>query len=247
MQLDLNTSNLLEEIQGEPRVSSMVIAENIGVKHESVRDIISKYKIQFNEFGKISTTDFKSVDGKMSKTVFMLNENQSSFLFTLMRNNEIVVRFKVSLIKAFDYMKKELQNKKLPFDLNDPVSVLGYAQNIAIENKELKQREIENKPLVSFAKSVEASINSVLIREWVKTVSKHEGVNIGQNRAFMWLRYNKYLMNNNEPYQRYLDNGYFEYIPRTVASTKGTHEVFTTKITGKGQIALAEKIVKDFK
>jgi len=49
-------------------------------------------------------------------------------------------------------------------------------------------------------------------------------------------------MKSNEPYQRYIDNGYFEVIIRTINTPKGVREKRTTKITGKGQVALAKKI-----
>ena len=51
----------------------------------------------------------------------------------------------------------------------------------------------------------------------------------------------------NVPMQRYIDRGYFEVTTQTFAGSTGTHQKFTTKITGKGQIALAGKIVEYFK
>lgn len=51
----------------------------------------------------------------------------------------------------------------------------------------------------------------------------------------------------NVPYQKYIDNGYFEVSTSTFASSSGAHQRFTSKITGKGQISLAKKIVEAFK
>ena len=87
---------------------------------------------------------------------------------------------------------------------------------------------------------------------FAKTLSEENGVKIGQNRLFEWLRKNGYLMDvpgerYNTPYQKYIDNGYFEVATLTFAGTTGTHQKFTTKITGKGQISLAQKIVDAFR
>ncbi|WP_456391198.1 phage antirepressor KilAC domain-containing protein [Hydrogenimonas sp.] len=49
------------------------------------------------------------------------------------------------------------------------------------------------------------------------------------------------------PYQKYIDNGWFEVTTQTFAGSTGAHQKFTTKITGKGQIALAKKIVEAFR
>ncbi|BCD61708.1 phage antirepressor protein [Nitratiruptor phage NrS-5] len=147
-----------------------------------------------------------------------------------------------SIRKHGVYAKDEL--------LNNPDLFIEALQSLKKEREaRLKaQKELEaNKPYVSFAKSVEQSVNSILIREWVKALSKENNVTIGEKRAFNWLRENGYLMKNNEPYQKWIDAGYFERVARTIATTKGTKEVFTTYITGKGQIKLGEKIVEDFK
>lgn len=115
----------------------------------------------------------------------------------------------------------------------------------------LQQKARADAPYVSFAKSVEASVNSTLIGNYAKLLSDSEGVSIGQNRLFDFLRANGYLISggarHNVPMQRYVDRGYFEVTTQTFAGSTGTHQKFTTKITGKGQIALAGKIVEYFK
>ena len=140
-------------------------------------------------------------------------------------------------------------------DLNKPISFEEMAkQTILLADKRINELELkiaEDKPLVSFAKSIEASVDSVLIANYAKLLSDTENVIIGQNKLFSWLRYAGYLMDggdrHNVPYQKYIDNGYFEVSTSTFASSTGTHQRFTSKITGKGQIALAKKIVEAFK
>ena len=143
---------------------------------------------------------------------------------------------------------------KLDELLNDPDTFIKLLTDLKTErakNKELKEREIINLPYVSFAKTVEASVDSVLIGNYAKLLSDSEGVKIGQNNLFEWLRENGYLITggarHNVPYQKYIDNGYFEVTTQTFAGSTGAHQRFITKITGRGQIALAAKIVEAFR
>lgn len=147
--------------------------------------------------------------------------------------------------------EKELKAKLLPFDPSDELAMLDYAKQLIIDKRALEAKIAEDRPLVSFARSVEASVDSVLIANYAKVLSEAEGVKIGQNRLFDWLRVNGYLISAsgaryNTPYQKHIDNGYFEVTTHTYAGTTGTHQKFTTKITGRGQIALARKIVDAF-
>ena len=41
---------------------------------------------------------------------YYLNEQQATFLMTLLRNNKVVVEFKKQLVKAFFIMKQQNQN-----------------------------------------------------------------------------------------------------------------------------------------
>ncbi len=138
--------------------------------------------------------------------------------------------------------------------LNDPDTIIALARNLKAERAEREQLEAEkaaNAGYVSFAKSVEASVDSILIGNYAKLLSDSEGVSIGQNRLFDFLRASGYLISggarHNVPYQKHIENGYFEVTTQTFAGSTGTHQKFTTKITGKGQIALAGKIVEYFK
>lgn len=99
----------------------------------------------------------------------------------------------------------------------------------------------QNKPKVVFADSVIGSANSILIRQFAKDLCDGE-FSIGQNRLFEWLRSNKYLQQNNEPYQNYVDMGLFEVITRSIGSGNETFTSKTTKVTGKGQVYFSKKI-----
>lgn len=101
------------------------------------------------------------------------------------------------------------------------------------------------KPKVLFAEAVEASSTSILVGELAKLI-KQNGVDIGQNRLFAWLRKNGYLTQGNEPTQRSMERKLFEVTERTVNNPDGSIRITrTTKVTGKGQTYFINKFLAD--
>jgi len=133
--------------------------------------------------------------------------------------------------------------------LSNPDFMIEILQKFKEEKQkrvELQQELQQNLPYIVFAKQVETSKTSIKIREWAKIISKR-GYTIGQNRLFKWLRDNGYLMINNEPYQAYIDRGYFEVKTKAIHTPTGEKQVKTTYVTSKGQVALTEKIIEYLK
>lgn len=108
-------------------------------------------------------------------------------------------------------------------------------------NKELKAKISEDKPLVDFANSIAESSTSIDMNTMSKLL-KDEGVKIGRNKLFDLLRENKILMKNNQPYQTFIDRGYFEVVEYTYQTPYGLKTAIKTLVTGKGQIWLVEKL-----
>jgi anti-repressor protein len=63
---------------------------------------------------------------------------------------------------------------------------------------------------------------------------------------FAKLREDGYLMSNNQPYQEFVERGLFVVIENTPFTDRDgrTHPTFTTRITGKGQVALEKRYRK---
>ena len=112
--------------------------------------------------------------------------------------------------------------------------------------KLLEAKVEQDKPLVAFGKAIENSTSSILVREFAKLASNNPKITIGQNRLYEWLREKKYLMWNNEPYQTYVDSGWFETKEIIVNTSRGSVPKKTTLVTGKGQIALMKALCKYF-
>ncbi|MDR3059112.1 MAG: phage antirepressor KilAC domain-containing protein [Prevotella sp.] len=118
----------------------------------------------------------------------------------------------------------------------------------AEENERLKLEAKENEPKVLFTDAVSASETSILIGELAK-ILKQNGIEIGQNRLFRWLRTNGFLIsrggsNYNMPTQKSMEMDLFE-IKESVITHPDGH-IFvnkTPKVTGKGQIYFVNKFL----
>ena len=154
-----------------------------------------------------------------------------------------------SIRKHGAYMTPETIEKVL----TDPDTIIKLATNLKEEQEKRKQAEKqleEQKPKVIFAEAVETSKSSVLVGELAKILNQN-GVDIGQNRLFKWLRDNGYLIrqkgeNFNLPTQYSMDLGLFEIKKRTINNPDGSiRTTRTPKVTGKGQIYFVKKFLSD--
>ena len=113
---------------------------------------------------------------------------------------------------------------------------------------EQQNRKIEqDKPKTVFADAVSASETSILIADLAKIISQN-GVKIGQNRLFEWMRNNGYLIkygnSKNMPTQRSMEMGLFEIKESTRQNPDCSVRICrTTKVTGKGQVYFVNKFL----
>lgn len=109
-------------------------------------------------------------------------------------------------------------------------------------------RIAQMKPKEIFADAVSASHTTILIGELAKLI-KQNGIEIGQNRLFAWMRENGYLIKRkgtdyNMPTQNSMQMGLFEIKESTSVNPDGSIRTNkTTKVTGKGQQYFINKFV----
>lgn len=126
-----------------------------------------------------------------------------------------------------------------------------YVMNRALEYsrkqvEQLKHENSEMKPKAIFADAVSSSQTSILVGDLAKLI-KQNGVNIGANRLFIWLRSEGYLIKRkgtdwNMPTQRSMELGLFEIKEHTHVDGNGCNiTTKTPKVTGKGQIYFINK------
>lgn len=110
-----------------------------------------------------------------------------------------------------------------------------------VEQKEqLEQQLALAAPKLAFVQSIEASTNSLSFKAAAQTL-KIPGLE-GRNKLIARLKADKILQSSREPYQRYVDAGYFEREPQTyTAGQKGQRVTGTTRVTPRGLKWLASK------
>jgi phage antirepressor protein len=150
-----------------------------------------------------------------------------------------------SIRKHGAYMTPE----KLEEALLDPDTLIRLATDLKQEREKRieAQAKIEtDKPKVLFADAVCASQSSILVGDLAKLL-KQNGVNMGQNRLFAYLRDNGYLMkqgsSKNMPTQKSMELGLFEVKESSITNPDGSIRITkTTKVTGKGQVYFVNQL-----
>ena len=230
-------------IDGEPWFVGVDIATALG--YSNTRDAIAKH---------IDNEDKATVaihDGRQKRNITAINE---SGLYSLILSSEL------PSAKAF---KRWVTSEVLPSirknggyivgqDTMTDDELMARALQVAQNKIQERDKQIETmKPKAIFADAVAASHTSILVGELAK-ILKQNGVNIGQNRPYEWLRENGYLIRGNKrtdrnaPTQRSMDMGLFEVKISTVVNSDGSvRETRTTKVTGKGQQYFINKFLTE--
>ena len=230
MQLDLLSQNLVEEKNGELLVSTITIAENIDLLHDSLLSNISKYENEIKQFGALIEQDFKeSLNISNNKSLlkqrraYLLNENQTMLLINLSRNTDLVIRFKVNLTKAFSIMKNKLFQKNLPTPLETArmlVQVLEEKEALLLTNKALEK---QNTILMHANNLYTAS-------EIAKELNLKSATVLNQKLADMKIQYK--INNSWVLYSKYADLGYTSIKQHILENGK---EIYDRKFTQSGR------------
>ena len=146
--------------------------------------------------------------------------------------------------------EKRLKEVSIPHDsymITDPIKrALAWAEEEKVRQEQAKLIE-EAKPKALFADAVASSSTSILIRYLAKVLHQN-GIKIGQNRMFDWLRDHGYLIkrgsDKNMPTQRAMELKLFHIKEGTYIDSNGNNiTTKTPKVTGKGQIYFVNKFL----
>lgn len=106
-------------------------------------------------------------------------------------------------------------------------------KKIELREHQLKEKDAQlelQKPKVDFADHVTDSDNAIDMGTFAKYAQK-QGITMGRNTLFKWLRDQGVLMDNNVPYQRYLNAGWFRVIELTYNTGSGQYTNPKTLVT----------------
>ena len=158
--------------------------------------------------------------------------------------------------KAFMIAQKTIDNKQQQIEQQQQ---LIEQQQEVIEQRqeviELQQEVINNqqeviesqRDKVDFANTVsESEDDEIDMGTMAKLLSNKgfeiDGKKIGRNTLFEFLRNSNILMNDNLPYQTYINRGYFIVVEYTMWKNNKTKLCRQTLVTGKGQLYITKKV-----
>lgn len=223
----------------EPIVSGRQLHEALGVK--------TPYSMWFDrmvEYGFTENQDF--LLNNFVKQTGRGGHNKVDHIIKLDMAKEIAMIQRTD--KGKEVRQYFIQVEK---DFNSPEKIMARALLMADKKIHKLETQIEaDRPKVLFADAVSASKSSCLIGELAK-ILKQNGIDIGQNKLFQWLRSNGYLISRrgeswNQPTQKSMQLGLFELKKTNINHADGHTTVnTTTKVTGKGQQYFINKFLSE--
>lgn len=203
--------------------------------------ILKEFELSKLNLGSFDTgfgvKEFIMIDEAQLYYVMNNSRSKNAKPFRMWVNKEVLP----SIRKNGNYGFKPLTHKEA---LLLGLELLEKNEKLELENKSLKEKELENAPLIHFANRIKDTNDAILIRDFAKILYEKNKIEIGEKRLFAFLRDNGFLMSDNKPYQKCIEQGLFKVSETTISTINGDRLVSTTKITGKGQIKIANLLLQ---
>lgn len=213
----------------EPVVSARQLHKTLEVKTRFSQWVEQNFKM-FQE-----TEDFTSVVGTTVVNNGAVREIQD-YAVTIRMAEHLAMMSKTP--KGYEVREYFIQVEK---DFNSPEKIMARALLMADKKVHQLEAKIEaDRPKVLFAEAVSASHTSILVGELAKLL-KQNGVDMGANRLFNWLRAHGYLIKRNGrdwnmPTQKSVEMGLIRVKETSITHADGHITVSKTPlVTGKGQ------------
>lgn len=218
-------------IDNEPWFVGRDVAEVLG--YSNTRDAISKH-VDEEDKG-VAKCDTPS--GAQQMTI--INE---SGMYSLILSSKLPSAKKFKRWVTIEVLPaiRKTGSYNLP-DFNNPAEAArAWAKEYEEKQKALAQVS-EMKPKAEFYDDVTGSTDTIDIGSVAKVLNIP---NMGRNKLFSFLRENKILNRRNEPYQEYVDKGYFRQIETSWEHNGTTHINLKTVVFQKGLDFIRQTIAK---
>lgn len=218
-------------IDNEPWFVGRDVAEVLG--YSNTRDAISKH-VDEEDKG-VAKCDTPS--GAQQMTIINESGMYSLILSSKLPNAKKFKRWVTSEVLP---SIRKTGSYNLP-DFNNPAEAArAWAKEYEEKQKALAQVN-EMKPKAEFYDDVTGSTDTIDIGSVAKVLNIP---NMGRNKLFAFLRENKILNRRNEPYQEYVDKGYFRQIETSWEHNGTTHINLKTVVFQKGLDFIRQTIAK---
>ena len=210
---------------------------------ENIDYVVCKKIYAANQYGGEKELEDYALKIDMAKEICMLQRSEKG---RQCRKYFIECERKLKENKLQLTRKEELQLKLFS---NDSMEVVNaHKELVQIEVEEATQPLLakikEDEPLVTFADRILKEGDNILVRDLAK-IASDEGYKIGERRLYNKLREWKYICNGSTmPTQYAMEREYFIVETGTIHTPYGHKQIFTTKVTPKGQIHIVERLIK---
>lgn len=240
------TDIILSTQNGEPVASSRQIADSFGKEHKDVLRAIENIKAQNCALTSMFFEATYTAGTGKAYPMYLMNRDGFSLL-VMGFTGKAALEWKLKYIAAFNAMEKKLAQRP-QLSRSELMAQALIAAHDELEHKDRQIAELTPKGI--FADAVSASKKSILVGELAKLLCQN-GVQIGQNRLFVWMRERGFLIRDpkrsdyNMPTQRVVEHGLFEIKETTVVHSDGHTSINKTpKVTGKGQVYFVNQFMK---
>lgn len=214
----MDNKELVEIVNNKVVTTSKQVAKVFGKEHSkvirSIEGKIARAKNGLSDMYAIGS--YKDASGKENKMYYMNRDGLMFLAFSF--TGKKVDELKLAYINAFNTMEKKLKEQQnqvaIPsYQIDDPVKRAERwieeekeRQRLANNNQKKTKYITDNKERTKLGKAIEHTKGNITIGSLAK-ILKGNGINIGQNRLFKWMRNNGYLIskkgrNFNDPTQK---------------------------------------------
>lgn len=196
----------MEEITGKETMISLEIAEVTGKRHSDVLEAIRNMESAWAKVAqrKFPLGSYKDAN-KQSRPCYILNKTECLYVATKF-NDEA----RAKLVLRWEELENQARKSEIVMSnfSNPAEAARAWADQYELRLK-LEAKAREDAPKVEFYDTTAKSDDTFDLDNVAKTLNYK---NIGRNNLFKILKEQKVLMRNRNPYQKYVDCGYFKIV-----------------------------------
>lgn len=215
---------------GQAVTDSLTVAEMFGKRHDNVlEDIRTQKEYAGEEFSLLNFQESTYVNDR-GRSYPKYDLTEEAFVLVVMSyNTRESVQLKIKFIQEFKRIKEQLSKQfSVPTSFADALRLAADLQ----EKIELDKPKVEAHDKFMSGKNVQKMGDVAKVLGW------------GRNKLFAFLRKEKVLMNDNTPYQKYIDNACFEVKEKPIDRGEKSFNKTQTYVTPKGVDFISKLIDK---
>ena len=218
----------------EVTITLKEITDLISVEHSKAMKKVESLSKEpsFGHLAKIATCINIGNGATREIETYLLNKKQAIAVGAKLNNS--------LLMKVIDKVESLGQSKSLylPQNYVEALEALTIAEK---EKLALASKIHEKDKVILAVADLNIKAGNVTIGDFSKNLAIE---NLGRNNLFSWLKARNYIMMNTEPYQQYMQRGYF--VRKPTDKRIGGEVRYTTLLTPKGTVWLTKLLKAEF-